>query len=407
MICRSSQKNIEKAFKKGKSMDRERKAAVVLIEIFCIISLVYLAGGSVPGLGLDRFGDKSISSQPGWLESIRSLTQSPRLVHSSKAGGDEDYYFKGDTSAFNEFLRKFGAVNLPKRRIAVKNQYGKVSHRHFDWVLHIPTQTDSKGGKDREAKETYPSVTVYAAASEIHLAASEIHLADIVLPEGADVVVLENTKEDRWKVDKDIETARKWAPAKHKWLEFIGPYLSRIRQEKHNPSIQYIEMRSDLISKYLPQHMIYVIETISAGRSSLFALSANGQISDLGNHDWMKHKDERYFRSRKLSAFLSTQNITISDPDTAIGITKLVEKISRAPQDVVILRQSTNNFRIFDKRLYPCRCGEPHWQYSAKKQNKIWRVNKKYVGPPAMTMRPPKWEIMLDKNNRFVEIRHP
>ena len=32
-------------------MNRERKAVVVLIEIFCIISLVYLAGGGVPGLG--------------------------------------------------------------------------------------------------------------------------------------------------------------------------------------------------------------------------------------------------------------------------------------------------------------------------------------------------------------------
>ncbi|MHC4692141.1 MAG: hypothetical protein ACYS67_05310 [Planctomycetota bacterium] len=378
-------------------MSRERKVTVVLIEIFCIGSLVYLAGGGV-GFGGDKFGDKSISSQPGWLESMRALTQSPRLVHSSKTDGDEDYYFTGDTSAFNEFLQEFGSVKLPRCRIVFKNQYGKVSHRHFDWVLHIPGHIDSTGEENREAEEAYPSVTVYTAASDIHL-------ADVVLPEGADVVVKVNTKENHRKVDKDIETARKWAPARNKWLEFIGPYLSRIRQEENNPSIQYIEMRSDLFPKYLPQHRIYVIETTRAGRSSTFALSITGEITDLGRGDWMGRKDEKYFRNRKLSAFLSTQNIKISDPDTAIGITKLIEKISRAPQDVVILRQSTNNFRIFDKRLYPCRCRESNWRYKAKRRNKIWRVDKKYVGPPAMIMKPRKWEIVMDEKNHFVEMR--
>ncbi len=380
-------------------MSRERKVTVVLIEIFFVISLAYLLGGGV-GFGRDKVGDKSISSQLDWFENIRALSQSPRLVHSSKADGGEDYYFTGDTTAFNEFLQEFGSIKLPRRRIVFKKQYGKVSHSHFDWVLHVPGHIDSTGKEDRETEEAYPSVTVFAAASDIHI-------ADVILPEGADVVVLENTKEDNLRVDKDIDTARKWAAARHKWLEFVGPYLSRIRQEEHNPSIQYIEMRSDLVSKYLPRQRIYVIETTRAGKSSIFALSITGEITDLGIGDWMAHKGEKYFRNRKLSAFLGTQNIKISDPDTAIGITKLAEQISRAPQDVVILRRSTNNFSIFDKRLYPCRCGETNWRYKAKKRNKIWRVDEEYVGPPVMMiMEPPQWEIVLDENNRFVEMRH-
>lgn len=36
-------------------MNRERKAVVVLIEIFCIISLVYSDGGGVPGLGREKY----------------------------------------------------------------------------------------------------------------------------------------------------------------------------------------------------------------------------------------------------------------------------------------------------------------------------------------------------------------
>ena len=80
------------AFKKGKSMNREGKVIIMLMKIFCIASLACLVGGGAPSLGRDKFGEKSIRSQPGWLESIRALTQSPRLVHSSKAADDEDYY---------------------------------------------------------------------------------------------------------------------------------------------------------------------------------------------------------------------------------------------------------------------------------------------------------------------------
>lgn len=379
-------------------MKTERRVIAAFIGILCVVSVLALTSNNVPGLVREKFSDEPIRSQPHWLEGMRAYVRSPRLVHSSKADGDGDYYFKGDTSAFNEFLRKFAAVKLPKHRIAIKKQYGKVSHRHFDWVLHIPGQTNSKGGKDREAKDVYPSVTVYAAASDIHL-------ADVVLPEGADVVVLESGDEDHWRVVKGVETARKWALAGRKWLEFIGPYLSRIRQEEHKPSIQCVEVRSVLISEYLSEHKIYVVETRRGGRSSTFAMSITGEITDLGSGDWMGRKGEKHFRNRKLSGFLDEQRITVSDHKTAIGVMKLVEKISSAPNDATLLRRNTNNFTIFDKRLYP-RSHHTNWEYSAERQNGSWAATRKYVGPPAMIMKPRKWEIMLDKNDRFVEMRY-
>jgi hypothetical protein len=380
-------------------MKTERRVIAAFIGILCVISVLTLTSNSVPGLAREKLSDKPICQQRDWLKNVRVLTQSPRLVHSSKADGDEDYYFKGDTSAFNEFLRKFAAVKLPKRRIAVKNQYGKISHKHFDWVLHIPGQTNSKGGKDREAKEAYPSVTVYAAASGIHL-------ADVVLPEGADVVVLESGDEDHWQVGKGVEIARKWALARREWLQFIEPHVERLRQQDNDPTIQWVEMRSRLLSEYLSGHIVRLIETTRSGRSCIFAVSVSGEISDLGSGAWSQKKGQEYFRSVKLSDFFRVQDISVADADTAIGIIKLTEEISYAPGQATMLRRSTNNFTIFDSRLYERFSWNENWEYDAKRKAGYWLVTRSYVGPPASIIVPPRWEIVLGKKGQLVEIRY-
>ncbi len=380
-------------------MNRERKVIAAFIGIFCVIGLLSLTSNGVFGSRTEEFGDKPISRQPNWLEDVRALVQSPRLVHSSKADGDEDYYFKGDTSAFNEFLRKFGAVNLPKRRIAVKNQYGKVSHRHFDWVLHIPTQTDSKGGKDREAKEAYPSVTVYAAASGITV-------SDIVPPENGEMFAVESAEEDQWQVAKGVERANKWAKARRKWLEFIGPHIERLRRQDSDPSIRWVEMRSNLVSEYLPGHIMRLIETTRIGRSRIYAVSVSGDVIDLGSGTWSRKKDEEHSRNRKLSDFLRARSIAVTGANAAISLVKLTEEVSYAPMQATMLRRSTNNFTIFDSRLYDRLSWNENWEYDAKRNEGYWLVTRSYVGPPASIIVPPRWEIVLDKKGHLVEIRH-
>jgi len=379
-------------------MKTERRVIAAYIGIFCVIGLLSLTSNGVFGSRTEAFGDKSISRQPNWLEDVRAFVQSPRLVHSSKSDDNEDYYFKGDASAFNEFLRKFGAVILPKRRIAVRNQYGKVSHRHFDWVLHIPTQTDCKSVKDREAKEAYPSVTVYAAASNIHL-------ADVVLPEGADVVVLESGQEDHWQVEKGVEIAKKWALARRKWLEFIGPHIERLRRQDSDPSIRWVEMRSNLVSEYLPGHIMRLIETIRIGRSRIYTVSVSGDVVDLGSGTWSRKKGEEHSRNRKLSDFLRAQSIAVTGANAAISLVKLTEEVSYAPMRATMLRRSTNNFTIFDSRLYDRLSWDENWEYDAKRNEGYWLVTRSYVGPPASIIVPPRWEIVLDKKGHLVEIR--
>jgi len=382
-------------------MKTERRVIAAFIGILCVISVLTLTSNSVPGLAREKLSDKPICQQRDWLKNVRILTQSPRLVHSSKADGDEDYYFKGDTLTFNEFLRKFAAVKLPKRRIAVKNQYGKISHKHFDWVLHIPGQTNSKGGKDREAKEAYPSVTVYAAASGIHF-------ADVVLPEGADVVVLESGVEDHWQVGKGVEIAKKWAPARRKWLGFIGPYLSRIRQEEHNPSIQCVEMRSVLISEYLPKYRIYAVETNRISSPKLFAVSISGEIVDLKSGEFSSREERGPFKNKEFSDFLKKQQIEVSDPNTAIEIGRLIEEITFAPDRWMYLKSNTDNFSIFKMWVFygPGTYWLRDWEWYAEKEETGWMVSRRYIGPPASIIMPPQWKLILDEEETITEVMH-
>lgn len=380
-------------------MKTERRAIAAFIGIFCVIGLLSLTSNGVFGSRTEEFGDKPISRQPNWLEDVRALVQSPRLVHSSKADGDEDYYFKGDTLAFNEFLRKFAAVKLPKRRIAVKNQYGKISHKHFDWVLHVPAQTDSGVARGRAARQAYPSVTVYAAASEIHV-------SDIVPPESAEMFAVESAEEDHWRVAKGVETANKWAKARRKWLQFIEPHVERLRQQDNDPTIQWVEMRSRLLSEYLSGHIVRLIETTRSGRSCIFAVSVSGEMSDLGSGAWSRKKGEEHSRNRKLSDFLRARSIAVTGANAAISLVKLTEEVSYAPMRATMLRRSTNNFTIFDSRLYERFSWNENWEYDAKRNEGYWLVTRSYVGPPASILVPPRWEIVLDKKGHLVEIRH-
>lgn len=380
-------------------MKTERKVIAVFIGIFFVIGLLSLTSKGVLGLRTEEFGDKTICQQRDWLKNVRVLTQSPRLVHSSKADGDEDYYFKGDTSAFNEFLQKFGAVKLPKRRIAVKNQYGKISHKHFDWVLHVPAQTDSGVARGRAARQAYPSVTVYAAASEIHV-------SDIVPPESAEMFAVESAEEDHWRVAKGVETANKWAKARRKWLQFIEPHVERLRQQDNDPTIQWVEMRSNLVSEYLPGHIMRLIETTRIGRSRIYAVSVSGDVIDLGSGTWSRKKGEEHSRNRKLSDFLRARSIAVTGANAAISLVKLTEEVSYAPMRATMLRRSTNNFTIFDSRLYDRLSWNENWEYDAKRNEGYWLVTRSYVGPPASILVPPRWEIVLDKKGHLVEIRH-
>jgi len=375
----------------GRDKDKDTWAAGIILSVVvvCVIS-----SGSA-SLGQTETGEASRD----WREGLSWVRDCPRMVHSGRAAGSEDLYFKGDTAAFNEFLEMLGDLKLPEYRITVKQDYGKISNKHFDWVLHIPNETLGNGERQGAANQAYPAVTVYATVGGIRL-------GEVMLPQGADVSVARSEQKDYWGIAEGVETAKKWAAARRKWREFVGSYLSRVRQKEDNPSIQWVEMRSELLEKYLPRHRIYLVETTRLSVSSIFAVSISSDITDLGNGRWSSPDGKERFRNRNLSDFLQAQKMTIPDVNTAAGIARLTEEISSAPGAATMLRQNTSNFTIFDKRLYNVWRKDENWRHEAKREEGYWLVTRKYVGPPAMIIEPPRWEIVVDKDDLFVEIRH-
>ena len=45
------------------------------------------------------------------------------------------------------------------------------------------------------------------------------------------------------------------------------------------------------------------------------------------------------------------------------------------------------------------------WKYAAEKKGGGWEVKVQYVGPPASIQKPPVYEMVLDEEQRFVDLR--
>ena len=139
----------------------------------------------------------------------------------------------------------------------------------------------------------------------------------------------------------------------------------------------------------------------------LFALSIEGEIVDLESGAWSMPNGGKYSRNHKISDFLKTQNIVVSDANSAIDVAKLVEDISFTPGKVMYLKSNTNNFRIFDKRYYRSILSkELDWKHNVEKRKGYWKITQHYVGPPASIMMQPAWEIVTNQQDRLVEIRY-
>jgi hypothetical protein len=71
-----------------------------------------------------------------------------------------------------------------------------------------------------------------------------------------------------------------------------------------------------------------------------------------------------------------------------------------------MLRLNTKDYTVFDERflkwLY---ASGDNWKYTGAKKGDGWEVKVEYVGPPAMVQQPPTYELVVDEENRFVDLR--
>ncbi len=360
-----------------------RKIILLLFVLFsCGLSV-----NSTSGLGMEEFGDRPIEISCEWYDGVAAVAKSAGRVYSRWVNGGEIFCFKSNTKTFNEVLRKFASISAPRRRLVICSEVGigtsfERKEISCDWKLSII------GGisrivliheKGMKAKELYPSITVF-------LGSGNIKLDELDVPAGIDVTISESIKADA-NLLKVVNEIDKWRQAEEKWRAFVEPYLEKIRKEDSEPRIDCVEIRSELISEKLSKHRIYAIETRKFLRPSLFAVSMEGEITDISNPG--------------LVSFLKEQNILVSDSNAAISTTRLFEELSTASKTVFDLKFNTANFKILDKRLYQSIYQDADWHYSTEKQENIWIVKKNYAGKKDCLAYASKLEIVLDEKDRF------
>lgn len=195
-----------------------------------------------------------------------------------------------------------------------------------------------------------------------------------------------------------------WAPAERAFKEYITPILQAARSRHNDPEIQAAEYRSDRLRKHLPELRVHVLTGPYDGTSKLFLLSKEGKILDLGDGTWKG--DETGFRVQAVTGFLKGRRLPVRNAEEAIEAARLTEEIQGAPSYVGFLQINTAGFRVFDQHFISRFYGEPKdWKYTAEARGKSWIVRREYVGPPAMIRQPPVYEITVDDQQLFVDLR--
>jgi hypothetical protein len=375
--------------------------------MFFLVFGIFTPGISV--LAQESSGNSTVSSQVNWPAGIGALTKSPAKICSLSGNEDERIYYSGDVETLNKFLKLFAAETIPVHSLIIDTEWNKINRPgglpdRYDWMLRIPSaagQTNSSKDKKISADKQYPSI-------HIALYSDHLNFEFLVIPESLKVTLPSQYPGNNsdFNAINAIIYARQWSKAMAVWIAFADPYIGKIRVEEDDPSRQWVEVKSLLLSKWLSNSRFFIFETNQIMRSSMFALEKTGVIVDVGSGQWSSPGDdkERIYRNAKMTNFLKQNRLQITDPNTAMSAAKLVEELSFTAQILTSLKYNTKNFRKFDRHLYECIFDRKvHWQYTAEKKDNDWIVRQKYVGPPASITMPPVWRLTVDSNNYLID----
>ncbi len=358
----------------------------------------------VYALGQENFGDRPIEISCDWYDGVAEVAQSPGMVYSRWVNGGEIFCYKADTNTFNNILQKFAAISSPVRRLFIEAGSGTIKSMMgekefaFDWKLEVTSGIELSliiSGYSERKDRIYPSLTYF-------LDGNVVNVEHLNIPAGIDVVIADSVRKDPVLFAK-VQKLACWADALDTWRQFIQPYLEKTRKDLNDPTINCVEIRSQRISRYLPKHRIFAIETTGFSQSSLysnlFAVSVTGEITDLSKPMLALSQADKRLDYPSISSFLRHQRIRITDADTAISVVKLTQELFSAAKTVVRIKLDTNYFTVFDDRLYPSGCKEDYWQYTAEKQTTEWIVKKKFIGPPTCRAYSPTYGVTVDQND--------
>ena len=203
--------------------------------------------------------------------------------------------------------------------------------------------------------------------------------------------------------DKD---AAEWAKAEQAFVTFVTPVVKEARERLKDPRIQWARVNNDLLRKYLPDVRVYIRDGAFSGEDMLWIVTRDGTITALGDGTWRGVGGDKWRAVEKISAYIKGRRIKVESAERAVEVAKLIEFIAGAPSNVGMLRLNTKDYTVFDDGFLKWMYGsKDDWKYSAAKQGTGWQVKVEYVGPPAGVLQPPTYDLVLDGEKQFVDLR--
>jgi hypothetical protein len=167
------------------------------------------------------------------------------------------------------------------------------------------------------------------------------------------------------------------------------------------------EFKSNLLRKYLPDSRLFVrFDRHLSGETRLFFVNQLAVITPLPEEEWRGNAAESCFRVQHIADFMRQRNIRVQSAESAVEAAKLFEEIQGAAVYVSFLRINTKDFTVFDTAFIEAQFGpRSNWQYTAAPREGGWTVKVEYVGPPASIQQPPTYEIDLNAQKMFQDLR--
>jgi hypothetical protein len=194
-------------------------------------------------------------------------------------------------------------------------------------------------------------------------------------------------------------------PAANAWAQAesaIADHLKRV-----DPNMRSGEFASNLLRKYLPDYRLFVrFDRHYSNETRLFFVNRRGEITELPEEEWRGNPKEECFRVQRIADFLKQREMKVETADQAIEFAKLFEEIQGGANYAAFLKINTKDFTVFDKAFIEGQFGpRTDWKYTATPRVGGWKVQVEYVGPPASIQQPPTYELDVNEQQVFQDLR--
>jgi hypothetical protein len=127
-------------------------------------------------------------------------------------------------------------------------------------------------------------------------------------------------------------------------------------------------------------------------------------FTPLPGAEWTKRDTEKYWLCPVVS---QARQIKVRNAEEAVEVVKLFEELQGAANYVAFFKINTKDFTVFDKQFIEDQFGSRiHWRYTPEARAAAgWTVKVDYTGPPAAVRQAPTYEVDVDDQQTFRELR--